>query len=102
MTVSSAVSAILIGIVVGVGGRLVVSGKQPVGMLLSILVCIDSAFIGTALARARGIFTATTGVDWLELLTQIVVAATGFALVSGLTARKRHGYTRGRRSGLTR
>jgi hypothetical protein len=62
-------------------------------MLLSILVCIDSAFIGTALARARGIFTATSGVDWLEGLTQTVVAAVGVALVSGLMGRKNHSFT---------
>jgi len=48
---------------VGVAGRLVVPGKQPVGMLRAILVGIDSAFIATALARPLGTFTATSGLD---------------------------------------
>jgi uncharacterized membrane protein YeaQ/YmgE (transglycosylase-associated protein family) len=101
MTVTGIVSAILIGIVVGVLGRLVLPGKQPIGMLVTILVGIVSAFIGTALARALGIPTATTGVDWLELLVQVIVAALGVALVASLMGRRRTGLT-GRRKGLLR
>jgi uncharacterized membrane protein YeaQ/YmgE (transglycosylase-associated protein family) len=92
----------LIGIVVGVVGRLLVPGKQRIGMLLTILVGIDTAFIGTAIARALGIFVATSGVDWLEVLGQVVVAAVGVALVSALTERRGGGLIGGRRSGLTR
>ncbi len=101
MTVTGIVSAILIGIVVGVLGRLVLPGKQPIGMLVTILVGIVSAFIGTALARALGIPTATNGVDWLELLVQVIVAALGVALVASLMGRRRTGLM-GRRSGLLR
>lgn len=91
MTITGIISAILIGVVVGVLGRLVVPGKQRIGMLLTVLVGIVAAFLGTALARAMGIPTATNGVDWLELLVQVVVAALGVALVAGLTGRRRTG-----------
>ena len=102
MTITGILSAILIGIVVGVIGRLLVPGKQPIGMLLTILVGIVSAFIGTALARAMGIPTVTNGIDWLELLVQVIVAALGVALVSALMGRRRTGLFGGRRSGLLR
>ena len=102
MTITGILSAILIGIVVGVIGRLLVPGKQPIGMLLTILVGIVSAFIGTALARAMGIPTVTNGIDWLELLVQVIVAALGVALVSALMGRRRTGLLGGRRSGLLR
>jgi uncharacterized membrane protein YeaQ/YmgE (transglycosylase-associated protein family) len=101
MTITGIISAILIGIVVGVLGRLLVPGKQAIGMLVTILVGIVSAFIGTALARALGIPTATEGIDWLELLCQVVVAAIGVALVSALMGR-RTGVMGRRRSGLMR
>ncbi len=101
MTITGIISAILIGVVVGVLGRLALPGKQRIGMLLTILVGIVSAFIGTALARALGIPTATNGVDWLELLVQVVVAALGVALVAALLGRRRTGLM-GRRSGLLR
>jgi uncharacterized membrane protein YeaQ/YmgE (transglycosylase-associated protein family) len=102
MTITGVISAILIGIVVGVIGRLLVRGKQPIGMLLTILVGIVSAFIGTAIARAIGIPTATSGIDWLQLLVQVIVAALGVALVSSLMGRRRPGLMGGRRSGLFR
>ena len=102
MTITGIISAILIGIVVGVIGRLLVPGKQPIGMLVTILVGIVSAFIGTAIARAMGIPTVTSGVDWIELLVQVIVAALGVALVSALIGRRRTGLLGGRRSGLLR
>ena len=102
MTITGIITAILIGALVGVLGRLALPGKQPIGMLLTILVGIVSAFIGTALARALGIATATNGVDWLELLVQVVVAALGVALVAALMGRRRTGLTGRRRSGILR
>jgi uncharacterized membrane protein YeaQ/YmgE (transglycosylase-associated protein family) len=101
MTITGVISAILIGIVVGVIGRLLVPGKQPIGWLITIGVGIISAFIGTAIARALGIPTATEGIDWLELLVQVIVAAIGVALVSALLGR-RTGVMGRRRSGLMR
>jgi uncharacterized membrane protein YeaQ/YmgE (transglycosylase-associated protein family) len=100
MTITGVFTAILIGIVVGVLGRLLVPGKQPIGMLLTILVGIVSAFIGTAIARAIGIPTVTSGIDWLELLVQVIVAALGVALISALMGRRRTGLMGRRRSGL--
>jgi uncharacterized membrane protein YeaQ/YmgE (transglycosylase-associated protein family) len=102
MTITSIITAILIGIVVGVLGRLVVPGRQPIGMLVTILVGIVSAFIGTAIARAIGIPTVTNGIDWLELLVQVIVAALGVALVSSLMGRRRTGMMGGRRRGILR
>jgi uncharacterized membrane protein YeaQ/YmgE (transglycosylase-associated protein family) len=102
MTITGVITAILIGIVVGALGRLLVPGKQPIGWLVTIVVGIVAAFIGTAVARALGIPTATEGIDWLELLCQVVVAAIGVAIVSALMGRRRTGLMGGRRSGLMR
>jgi uncharacterized membrane protein YeaQ/YmgE (transglycosylase-associated protein family) len=94
MTITGIITAILVGIVIGVLGRLLLPGKQPIGMLLTILVGIVAAFVGTFLARALGIPTATNGIDWLELLVQVIVAAAGVALVASLTGRRRTGIRR--------
>ena len=91
MTPTGIITAILIGIVVGVLGRLLVPGKQAIGMLVTILVGIVSAFVGTWLAKQIGVPTATNGIDWLELLVQVIVAALGVALVASLTGRRRTG-----------
>ncbi|MEO3760394.1 GlsB/YeaQ/YmgE family stress response membrane protein [Mycobacterium sp. B14F4] len=104
MTITGIISAILIGIVVGVLGRLVLPGRQPIGFVITILVGIVSAFIGTAIARALGIPTATSGVDWLELLVQVIVAAIGVAIAASIMGRRGRTGAMGtrRRSGLMR
>jgi len=102
MTITGIITAILIGIVVGVLGRLLVPGRQPIGMLVTILVGIVSAFIGTAIAQALHIPTATNGIDWMELLVQVIVAALGVALVSSLMGRRRTGVMGSRRRGVFR
>ncbi len=70
---------------------------------LTILVGIVSALVGTALARAIGIPTATGGIDWLELLVQVLVAAAGVALLAALLGRRKTGLLGSRRrSGIFR
>ena len=102
MTITGVITAILIGIVVGVLGRLLVPGRQPIGMLVTVLIGIVGAFLGTAIARMLGIPTVTNGIDWLELLVQVIVAALGVALVSSMMGRRRTGVMGRRRSGLLR
>ncbi|OBI81274.1 GlsB/YeaQ/YmgE family stress response membrane protein [Mycobacterium sp. E740] len=101
MTITGVITAILIGAVVGVLARLILPGRQPIGILVTILVGIVSAFIGTWLAHALGLPTATKGVDWIELLVQVVVAVVGVALVSALMGRRRTGVM-GTRRGVLR
>ncbi len=88
MTITGIITAIVIGAIIGALGRLVVPGRQPIPIWLTIVVGIIAAFIGTFLARALGIPTATSGIDWLELLVQVIVAAIGVVLVANLYSRR--------------
>ena len=88
MTVTGIITAIIVGAIIGALGRLVVPGRQPIPIWLTIVVGIVAAFIGTLLARALGIPTATNGIDWLELLVQVIVAAIGVVVVANLYARR--------------
>ncbi|MBJ6647672.1 GlsB/YeaQ/YmgE family stress response membrane protein [Streptomyces sp. BSE7F] len=78
MEIDGIISALVIGIVIGVLGRLVVPGRQRIGILWTILVGIAAALIGSALAAAFGVAD-TKGVDWVEWLIQIALAAVGVA-----------------------
>jgi uncharacterized membrane protein YeaQ/YmgE (transglycosylase-associated protein family) len=87
VTVAGIISAILVGLVIGALGRLVVPGRQNIPVWLTIVVGIIAAFIGTAIAKAVGVAD-TSGFDWTEFFIQIVVAALGVALVSGIGGRR--------------
>ena len=89
MTVTGIITAIIVGLIVGALGRLVVPGKQNMPIWLTIVVGIIAAFIGTALAHAIGISTNTPGIDWGELLCQVIVAAVGVAIVAAVGSRRR-------------
>lgn len=78
MEISGIISAIVIGIVIGVLGRLIVPGRQRVGILLTIAVGIVAALVGSALAQTLGVAD-TKGVDWSEWLIQLLLAALGVA-----------------------
>ncbi|WP_306187597.1 MULTISPECIES: GlsB/YeaQ/YmgE family stress response membrane protein [unclassified Streptomyces] len=78
MEISGIISAIVIGIVIGVLGRLVVPGRQHIGILWTILIGIVAALAGAAIAGALGVAD-TKGVDWIEWLIQIALAAVGVA-----------------------
>ena len=88
MTVMGIITAIIVGAIIGALGRLVVPGRQPIPIWLTIVVGIVAAFIGTAIARAIGIPTSTSGIDWLELLVQVIVAAIGVVLATNLYVRR--------------
>ncbi|GAA3044496.1 GlsB/YeaQ/YmgE family stress response membrane protein [Streptomyces glomeratus] len=78
MEISGIISALVIGLVIGVLGRLVVPGRQHIGILWTIVVGIVAAFIGAGIAAAVGVAD-TKGVDWIEWLIQIGLAALGVA-----------------------
>jgi uncharacterized membrane protein YeaQ/YmgE (transglycosylase-associated protein family) len=86
MTIESILGAIVIGAVIGALGRLLLPGRQAIGWILTIVVGIVAALIGTALAQVMGVET-TRGIDWIELLMQVVLAVVGVGLVAGIRGR---------------
>lgn len=86
MTVDTVVSAVLVGVVLGVLGRLVVPGRNRIGCLMTLVVGVLAALLGTALAVAVGV--ETDGFRWAELGIQVLVAAFGVALLTGFSRRR--------------
>ncbi|MDQ1013887.1 GlsB/YeaQ/YmgE family stress response membrane protein [Streptomyces afghaniensis] len=86
MEIDGIISAIVIGIVI-VLGRLVVPGRQRIGILWTILVGILAALAGSAIAAAFDVAD-TNGVDWVEWLIQIGLAALGVAALDRSKARR--------------
>ncbi|WP_340559996.1 GlsB/YeaQ/YmgE family stress response membrane protein [Streptomyces sp. GSL17-111] len=83
MEISGIITALIIGVVIGVLGRLVLPGRQRIGVLLTIAVGVVAALVGTAVAAAVGVAD-TDGIDWIELAIQVGLAAAGVAAVERL------------------
>ncbi|MBX6723795.1 MAG: GlsB/YeaQ/YmgE family stress response membrane protein [Dactylosporangium sp.] len=87
MEISGIFSALIIGIVIGGLGRLVLPGRQRIGVLATLLVGVVAALVGTLVAGLFGVAN-TPGVDWIELGLQVGFAAVGVAILEGRRARK--------------
>ncbi len=83
MEIDGIIGAIIIGIILGVVGRAIAPGKQDIPIWLTILVGIAAAFIGSFIASAFGV-AETRGIDWIEILIQIVLAVIGVTAVAGI------------------
>jgi uncharacterized membrane protein YeaQ/YmgE (transglycosylase-associated protein family) len=87
MEISGIFTALLIGLIVGALGRLVLPGRQKIGLWLTLAVGVVAALLGTLVAGLFGVAD-TRGVDWIELALQVGFAAGGVAVVDGLRSRR--------------
>lgn len=82
MTIDGIISALLVGLVIGALARLILPGRQPIGLLVTILVGIVAALVGTWVTNQMGIGDAH-GYDLPELAVQLLLAVIGVGLVAG-------------------
>ena len=88
MTATGIITALIIGAVIGALGRLLLPGRQNISILLTIVVGIVAALLGSFIAGQLGVRD-TNGVDWTEILIQVVLAMVGVGLVAGFRGRRR-------------
>lgn len=88
MGIGGIISAIVVGAIIGALGRLVVRGRQKISILVTILIGIVAALIGTWIASLVG-WDTTDGVDVLEIVIQVALAALFVALYAGSAGRRR-------------
>lgn len=83
MTLTAIITAIVVGALIGALARLALPGRQNIGILLTIVVGIVGALVGTVIARSLNVAD-TNGIDWVELVLQVIVAAVGVSIVAGI------------------
>ncbi len=88
MTITGIISAIIIGLIIGALGRLVIPGRQPIPIWLTIVIGIVAAFIGSFIAGALGYANSNGGFPWILLIIQVIVAAIGVAIAAGAYGRR--------------
>jgi uncharacterized membrane protein YeaQ/YmgE (transglycosylase-associated protein family) len=79
---------IIAGAIIGALARLFMPGRQPVGVLITIILGIIGVLIGYWLAGVLGV-ESTNGVDWLRWIISIIVAAILIAIYVAVTGRRK-------------
>lgn len=81
------IGAIILGAILGVIARVILPGDQNIPWWLTIGVGILAALVGGWIYTQFG-GGDTSGIDWIRLLIQVVVAAVFVFLAAGLWARR--------------
>ena len=85
--IGSIILAIIVGAVIGVVARLVMPGKQSIGMIMTVVLGALGGLIGSAVANAFGYHNANGGIAWIPLIVGVVVAVILIAVYEAVTGR---------------
>jgi uncharacterized membrane protein YeaQ/YmgE (transglycosylase-associated protein family) len=80
MEISGVLSAIGVGIIIGLIARILVPSMQPIGCIVTIVIGIIAAFIGLGIANYFGFASSF----WLVFIVQIFVATILVAITAFL------------------
>ena len=81
--ISTIIVALLAGLILGPLARLLVPGKQNIGIVMTVLVGAGAALVGGIIATALGVGE-TSGIDWIKHLIQVVLAVLGVMTVASM------------------
>jgi len=88
MGISGIISAIVVGLIIGALGRLFAPGRQQISILLTLVIGIVAALLGTWIAQNVGV-AVTDGIDWIEVVLQVVLAVIGVVIAARTTGTRR-------------
>ncbi|ORV13473.1 GlsB/YeaQ/YmgE family stress response membrane protein [Mycobacterium celatum] len=81
-------SALIVGLIVGALARLVMPGKQNIGIIMTIALGALGSFLGSWLTYSVGYKNANGGWAVIPFLVGIIVAVVLIAIYLGLTGRR--------------
>jgi uncharacterized membrane protein YeaQ/YmgE (transglycosylase-associated protein family) len=102
MRITDVISAVIVGLVIGVLGRLVLPGRQRIGIFVTFVIGVAAALLGSFVARALGIdhrapaslagqswarwhWLASVSWDWIVLGVQVGFAVLGTAIAAAIS-----------------
>ncbi len=81
-------SALVVGLIVGALARAVMPGRQPIGIIVTIMLGAIGAFVGSWLTYKVGYTNSHGGWAVIPFLVGIIVAVVLIAIYLGLTGRR--------------
>lgn len=88
MGIGGIISAIVVGLVIGALGRLFAPGRHKISILVTMVIGVLAALLGTWIASMVGA-EETSDIDWIELIIQIALAVLGVMLTAQVLGRRR-------------
>ena len=86
--IGTIIGAIVVGLIIGALARLIMPGKQNIGVIMTIVLGILGSFIGTWVTYKLGYTNANGGFEIIPFLVGIVVAVILIGLYLGIAGRR--------------
>lgn len=97
--IGSIILALVVGAIIGVVARLVMPGRQSIGMLTTVLIGAAGGLIGSAVASQFGYHNANGGVAWIPFFIGVAAAIVLIAIYESVVGRRTRTGLMGRRGG---
>jgi uncharacterized membrane protein YeaQ/YmgE (transglycosylase-associated protein family) len=98
--IGSIILALIVGAIIGLVARLVMPGKQDIGMVTTVLVGALGGLIGSAVASQFGYHNANGGVAWIPFFIGVAAAVVLIAIYESVMGRRGGTGMLGRRGGI--
>ncbi len=76
------ITTIIIGLIVGLIAKFVMPGKDPGGWIVTILIGIAGATVGTLIGRAVGLYDAGESAGWIVSVLGAVILLWVYRLIT--------------------
>ena len=86
--IGSIILALIVGAIIGLVARLVMPGKQNIGMLMTVLLGALGGLIGSAVASRFGYHNANGGIAWIPFFIGVAAAVVLIAIYEAVRARR--------------
>jgi uncharacterized membrane protein YeaQ/YmgE (transglycosylase-associated protein family) len=86
--IGSIVLAIIVGAIIGLVARLVMPGKQNIGMIMTIVLGALGGLIGSWMASKFGYHNANGGIAWIPFFAGVGVAVVLIAIWETVSGRR--------------
>ncbi|OBI45570.1 GlsB/YeaQ/YmgE family stress response membrane protein [Mycobacterium sp. E796] len=86
--IGSIILAIIVGAVIGLVARLVMPGKQNIGMIMTVVIGAVGGLIGSAVAAQFGYHNANGGIAWIPFFIGVAAAVVLIAIWEAVTGRR--------------
>jgi len=87
--IGTILSALVVGLIVGALARLIMPGKQSIGVIMTIALGALGSFIGSWLTYQLGYQNSNGGWEVIPFLVGIIVAIVLIAIYVGITGRRK-------------
>lgn len=76
------IATLVIGLIVGAIAKMLVPGRDPGGWIITIVLGIAGAIVGTWLGRVLGIYSGGQGAGWIASIIGAVVLLLAYRAIS--------------------